>query len=299
MQKNMLDFIVVVNDAYSWHSRNLARNPSHYSAVKYLGPTRVASIQENYGARTYFNTLVSCEDRLIKYGVISLSALLNDLMDWETLYVAGRLQKPVCMIEGDGVAGPEPPELRLALFTNLHSAMHCALLILHETFTEEELFLTITGLSYSGDLRMKYGEDKNKIMNIVRPNIARFRQLYEYTLDADPHLNWNKTKGEFSQNLESESRYHHLNLLPKKLTETIVSDKNKDGRLRDTEEVIHHLAHDEEETAEMIQRCVAQIVQNSSTRQSLKGLVTAGMVKSTKYSYAKLNKMWKSKKENR
>lgn len=32
----------------------------------------------------------------IKYGTISVDALCQDMLDWETLYISGRTQKPVC-----------------------------------------------------------------------------------------------------------------------------------------------------------------------------------------------------------
>nr|XP_051707677.1 phosphatidate cytidylyltransferase, mitochondrial isoform X4 [Oryctolagus cuniculus] len=144
-QKNaMLDFVFTVDDPVAWHSKNLKKNRSHYSFLKVLGPRIISSIQTNYGAGVYYNPLITCDGRLIKYGVISTSVLVEDLLNWNNLYVAGRLQKPVKI-----VAMSENVILRSALDKNLRSAATAAFLMLPESFSEEDLFVEIAGLSYS------------------------------------------------------------------------------------------------------------------------------------------------------
>ena len=121
------------------------------------------SIQRFYGAKLYFNTLVPWGEGKIKYGVIDRwerkyiesssqrsqfrKDLLLDLMDWQTLYTAGRsspkhdhylhlyhdrLHKPVNILEKKD----EDKELEEALRSNLNSALHAALLLLPGSFTE-------------------------------------------------------------------------------------------------------------------------------------------------------------------
>ena len=128
--KNMLDFIFAVDNPTEWHQANMEANPSHYSIVHHLGAKAVSYIQENMGAGVYFNTLVPCSGRLMKYGVISTQALMNDLLDWEMLYVSGRLHKPVLIVH----QSPDQ-SLNAALSTNLQSAVHTALLLQADTFT--------------------------------------------------------------------------------------------------------------------------------------------------------------------
>ncbi|XP_046953242.1 phosphatidate cytidylyltransferase, mitochondrial isoform X3 [Lynx rufus] len=144
-QKNaMLDFVFTVDDPVAWHSKNLKKNWNHYSFLKVLGPKIITTVQNNYGAGVYYNPLIMCDGRLIKYGVISTSILIEDLLNWNNLYIAGRLQKPVKII-----AMNENVALRSALDKNLKSAVTTAFLMLPESFSEEDLFIEIAGLSYS------------------------------------------------------------------------------------------------------------------------------------------------------
>ena len=39
--------------------------------------------------------LTRYDEQKLKYGVISIDAHCRDLLDWETLYISGRMQKPV------------------------------------------------------------------------------------------------------------------------------------------------------------------------------------------------------------
>ncbi|NXQ76719.1 TAM41 protein, partial [Quiscalus mexicanus] len=181
-QTNMLDFVFAVDDVVTWHMTNLLKNRSHYSFLKFFGPKKISTIQ-GYGAGIYYNTLVPCNGRMIKYGVISTDALIEDLLHWKTLYVAGRLQKPVKIL-----AQNENSRLQAALVSNLKSAVIASFLMLPESFSEEDLFLQIAGLSYSGDFRMIIGEDRFKVQNIVKPNIAHFQKLYSTILQDCPQV---------------------------------------------------------------------------------------------------------------
>lgn len=108
--------------------------------------------------------------------------LQRDLEEWETLYLAGRLQKPVKILRQDA-------KLALATKKNLQNAIRASLLMLPERFTEEDLYLTIAGLSYSGDFRMLIGENPHKIYNIVYAQMGAFREKYQPIIDDLPNIN--------------------------------------------------------------------------------------------------------------
>jgi translocator assembly and maintenance protein 41 len=72
---------------------------------------------------------------------------------------------------------------------NLLSALRVALLLLPERFSEFELYSTIAGMSYMGDLRMALpAEDPGKVRNIVSGQMAHFRRLYAPLIENLPNV---------------------------------------------------------------------------------------------------------------
>ena len=293
-KNNMLDVVFVVDDALAWHKANVAVNKSHYSAVaQVFGPKLITSLQDDFGANMYFNTLVPWNGRIIKYGVISKRFFIDDLVNWTSLYASGRLHKPVKFL------GFCPPDIHSVLNTNLNHALRTSLLCLPEQFSDEELFLNITNLSYGGDFRMIIGEHKNKISNIVIPNMEYFRKLYYPLLQNDESIRIDKNI--IHQKCDVETRYERLRSLPQNLKSRIINWRMSGLRFQPfnkpsnemQDAILYSLAHDEEKTSVLALKGTRSIVRYTSISQSLKGIITAGMFKSFVYSGKKLGKMFR------
>jgi translocator assembly and maintenance protein 41 len=181
----MIDFIFGVSHTQHWHSLNMRQHRDHYSSLASLGSGAVSYVQDKMGAGVYFNPYVIVNGILVKYGVVQLGTLEKDLTEWDTLYLAGRLHKPVKILRDD-------PKIRLANQMNLISALRTALLLLPPKFTEEELYGTIAGISYLGDPRMALPtENPRKVKNIVGNNMANFRRLYLPLIETLPNVDFN------------------------------------------------------------------------------------------------------------
>lgn len=300
---DMVDIIFCVNNPCNWHQANLKHNRSHYSGLKYFGHNFVSQYQQNFGAKVYYNPLVPVDDILIKYGVIGTTELITDLLEWSHLYLAGRLHKPVEIL-----LNPLSSELETALQLNLQSAVHAALLILPESFTEYQFYHTISNLSYAGDFRMLFGENKNKVDNIVKPQILGFRKLYKpFILSMQDYVDFpeiktnNKSDNEnisvvqestvlCSQDTSPLAKLHHLNQLPRWPQKALTRFWNKGTLRQDTEDVLRAIAYDPD-CGPIVQQCINDIVWKSSVSQSIKGILTAGLFKSVKYSGRKIKKM--------
>nr|XP_012149367.1 PREDICTED: phosphatidate cytidylyltransferase, mitochondrial [Megachile rotundata] len=294
----MIDLIFVVRNIKQWHSENLHLNPKHYAQpLRFLGPRAIANVQEKWGAKVYYNTLVKItEECIIKYGVVSEISLIEDLLDWNDLYLAGRLHKPVKVL----IEPNENSQIPTALVQNLHSAVHAALLLLPQYFTEVQFYKTIAGLSYSGDFRMIFGENKEKVNNIVLPQLSYFKELYSPILQHfENYLDIPKSDNSIvtcHQDTSPTTKIHHLNQLPRIPQVKLVRAWSQGPRSKDTEDCLRAIAHDPE-CGEILEECLKNIVWRSSVTQSLKGIVTAGFVKSVKYSAAKIMKMLQASPE--
>jgi mitochondrial translocator assembly and maintenance protein 41 len=299
----MIDLVLVVNDSLAFHKANLSANGSHYSFLKWFGAGAITRLQQQWGAQCYYNTLIpvrlGSNTMLIKYGIIDERALESDLLNWTHIYMAGRCQKPILEIKS---YTSESNAMHQALTANLKSALLAALLIMPQRFTLAELFICIVSLSYSGDFRMLVGEDKNKCRNIVMPQMAKFKELYDcFISDETSKGRLSKTKcGDFERCLHANTLEYQMGSLPRCLLERIISTKfgvyldakqRNDDLVREYVTKLTHAPNVADECGRLVSSSVTSIVKRSSATQSLKGLLTAGAAKSVLYSLRKLKKM--------
>ncbi|XP_042310265.1 phosphatidate cytidylyltransferase, mitochondrial [Sceloporus undulatus] len=164
--------------------------------------------------------------------------------------------------------------------------------MLPESFSEEDLYMQIAGLSYSGDFRMIIGEDKAKVMNIVKPNMLHFQKLYGNILEDCPQVVYKHQMGRLEIDKSPEGQFAQLMALPRTLQQQITSLMDPPGKNRDVEEILLQVAHDPD-CGLVVHQGISGIVRASSLIQTAKTALTAGMKKSVTYSMKKLYKMTK------
>ncbi|CAN1171536.1 Phosphatidate cytidylyltransferase, mitochondrial [Linum perenne] len=206
-KSSMIDYIIGVADPLKWHSENLKLNRDHYASwMVHLGGAKllVPRTKKRFGHFTrslklqmtlalvctsipmllgttrysytsefiYYSTSFALQLSMVKYGVVRMHDLVQDILNWQRFYTSGRLQKPVhVLVDNLDVE-------KLNAF-NLRAAIAAALLILPSKFTEEDLYSKICSLSYMGDLRMLFAEDKNKVKKIVQGQFRLFQSMYK------------------------------------------------------------------------------------------------------------------------
>ncbi|KAH6997324.1 mitochondrial matrix Mmp37-domain-containing protein [Ilyonectria destructans] len=318
----MLDFIFGVTHTQHWHSINMKQHRDHYSSVASLGSGFVSRVQD-WGAGVYFNPFIEMNGMLIKYGVTSIDNLVNDLSSWDSLYLAGRLQKPVKILR-------DHPRVRLANQHNLIAAVRTALLLLPPDFTEAQLYSTIAGLSYLGDPRMSLPtENKSKVNNIVDNNIVHFRRLYAPLIKTLPNVDFAgafrlddqdwvlnpEANNTLHQDMDPVRRGNMVRRLPKTFRSRLYFQYQKKFAMPKEEfNQLMKASADDETTSisrrqggdfekrvatddpaklqEIVRKVIKQTVNWPSTTQSIKGVMMGGWSRTVRYLGEKISK-WK------
>lgn len=86
--------IITVKDSNVFHEKNIRKNPMDYEGISNFIGNDYLNYLNKYVFPVHFNHIKINDDK-IKYGIVSQSLFLKDLIDWNILTLAGRMHKPV------------------------------------------------------------------------------------------------------------------------------------------------------------------------------------------------------------
>lgn len=284
--EGLLDLIFVVDDTRAFHEANLQIFPQHYTTwLRLGGPSLATNVQRHFplpDARVMFHVV---DDPVpMKYGVVDQEDLMEDLTQWNTLYLSGRLHKPTLPL-----IDPPPDWFADAQNRNLQAASAAALLLMTSLQEDELTFAqfcqAVASLSYTGDFRMQFGgEDPQKLTKLVTApgQLQRFCRMYRPILEqmeangdllltdsgwddrTSFGIQWDPT------NSESSTRFQTT--LPASIQACLSP------------------AFDAQQVATALSSALSATVAPAARRQSFKGVGTLGFRRSLKYASAKLSK---------
>ncbi|KAK6459871.1 mitochondrial matrix Mmp37 [Scheffersomyces coipomensis] len=288
-EEKQIDFINIVQDNQQFHRQNLKQFRDHYS---FKNLSLIKLIQGKDGI--YFNPFIRLNHHLIKYGIISYRSSQLDLIEWSSLYFAGRLQKPINYIKFDKVDSESELMIKFLNQYNLKNAMTIGILLIqNQQFNEIELYEQITRISYLGDFRMYIGgENPNKVKNIVEKQLPYFKILYEPILQYFIHKNYliiienDNHKRIFKKNLNINNKINLISTLPLNFRIKLYQ-MYQDKSLRE-------IVKDKDLNQKII-KLIKRVIQLSSIKQAIMGIFSAGIIKSIKYAFAKQVKFWRAK----
>ncbi|CAO2144402.1 unnamed protein product [Urochloa humidicola] len=287
---SMVDYILGVADPLQWHSENLARNPSHYSRwMAGLGAGAITGLADCVGVGVYFNPFVEWRDKRIKYGVVRMKDLAMDVLTWDRFYLSGRLQKPVHVLVDNW-------DIKKVNTINLEMATSASLLLLPEEFNEYDLYAQICSLSYMGDLRMLFAEDKHKVKKIVEGSFQSFQTMYRPLLQDYVSEGLLKTtsqgqKKTFWQDCGPSTTNELFSVLPWTIQRQMQGRHALHGKEIPTRTAVSS----KDMAANCVRKALRRRVMVSSARQAVSGLLASGGAVAAQYLGKKMAKAWQSR----
>ena len=262
--KPQIDLIFVVEDLKTWHNANIKLNRKDYSMIgkAFFKNAKIEKLKGNTGI-TYVSNIEE-DGNVYKYGTIEEKDLLKYLDTWESFYLPGRFQKTIYPIKEEEVLSEKIKNSREKVL------MLAAYLEGKTETTKKDLLVTLCGLSYLGDTRMKFAENPRKVLNIVEGSYDVFNELYDFdkeyfeVSDDLVKVNYDLIKEE-------------INTLPVALLEYIKPYLNEEDSV----------------IKEKILEYFANVNKSESSKQTIKGIYTNGICRSISYASKKLTKRFK------
>lgn len=331
----MLDMILVVQDAQAFHAANQMKNPYHYATwLRTMDPEGylAAGLQRRFlrgrdGKILFHVCMEEQQDNddnndtgnhpiRLKYGVIQYEDFIQDLTQWESLYVAGRLHKPTLslLLPPHYLHQTEfQQSIQQAHVVNLQAAVAAAMLLSPLASTSISwlnFYSQIAALSYTGDFRMQIGgEDPQKIQKLVQTpgQLERFHTLYR---DGDSVTSMPSilkpleqlgllsigTEGLEWDPYDVAVRTQWIQKLPPVVKKPLLlpstttsrhGNSNSNSNINITRNPLqNHLIQQQQTLSKVLESIVAP----AARYQSFKGLLTFGVRKSIQYASAKLSK---------
>lgn len=281
--KKQIDLFIVVDDKVKWNRENIIKNPNYYSATSKLFFNNANEKIQNLGAKICYIPYINYNGDTYKIGVTDSKNLISDLEYWESFYLAGRFQKDILFINVDD-------SILKAIKSNREKALMCALLLLEDDEKNlKTLYKKICSLSYIGDIRNSIAEDKNKIDNLSK-DYEKYKQIYgtnsKYFKVTDNHDNIEINYSEIFNDIVNLPIDLFIPLYNYLKTNTVlfhfVSDLTVNNLYLSKDKLM--------EIRKILLNYFKEINKQASIKQSIKGILTAGPVNSSKYVYAKLQK---------
>lgn len=258
--KPQIDLILVVDDLKKWHLENIKKNPRDYSFTGKLF-FKYASVSKLKGLTgiTYLSNIKK-DGSIYKYGTIEKNDLVSYLETWNSFYLPGRFQKRILPII-------DSKEIEVANEKNRNAVLLVALLTLPMNRNKLiDVYTGICGLSYLGDTRMKFAENPRKVLNIVEGSYDSLNEIYGKECPYFKILKDEKIE------IAREKIIKDISLLPSGLLEYLENEK------------------DLQVVREKIISYFTELNKKESSKQTLKGLFTNGIIRSIQYASKKVMK---------
>ena len=260
--KPQIDLIFVVDDLKKWHIENMELNKKDYSITgrHFFKIASIDKLKGNTGI-TYVSNIKE-NGSIFKYGTIELKDLVYYLKTWKSFYLPGRFQKTIYPII-------ETDELKKLIEKNREDALLLSTYLQDKKeVTKKDILVTLCGLSYLGDTRMRFAENPRKVLNIVEGSFNEYDKMY-------------KLKKDYTESISSD--------------EIIINQEQvKKGIEKLPKSLVNYIGFDIIEKDEVIKAKIIEYFENlnkvESSTQTIKGIYTNGICRSIKYASKKVLK---------